>query len=197
MITLPDNNTHFRVCCDFEGPNVAWTLIESFALSNNTKFSSPFLKWDADINYLMEPDMDYWGAYRLAVNQMRYMRSKSGLFRATCNFPRRNGTLTPDLLIGSLSDVDIFNTTGYISCKKFKFIDIRGYQCTNCTALTYHGDQGHFHIDVTHTYPSCDFQVKVSKLNSDSFGSYAVTDDVFKCTQTPTSTTQWWLGEEM
>jgi len=189
-ITRPDNNNTIPLYCSFVSPNQAWTLIESFALSNNGDFKNKPFNNDFGSNKNEPP---HWGSFRLTKDRMAYVKSKSTLFRATCDFPNRNGVLTPDLLIGNLSDVDIMSKDNIQGCQKYNLVNFGGEQCTDCTARSFSGSTAHFHLDVSDG--SCDFKPPV-KSSLDSFGLYNTCDDKSKCTATPQSTTQWWLGAE-
>lgn len=193
-----ENHTFIPVYCSFErNPTRAWTLIESFSFENNKEFRYKAFYLDYAVSNNNPPS---WERFRVGITRMKYIRSSSTLFRATCDFPKRNGNLTPDLLIGRLSDVDIITfRRGYLGiCKRFLFIDIRGYQCSNCTALAFQDLERHnihLYLDVTHD-GYCQFTPPHTVESVDSFGYYYVTEPVSKCTATPKSTTQWWLGEE-
>lgn len=140
-----------------------------------------------------------WDSYRLGKSEMQYLRAKSIMFRATCNYQEKfqTGTLKPDYLRGHLSDVDIIYDDNIESCKRYINVNIRGYECTNCLAHTAHGRESnwHYHLDVT--WNVCDFRPPCEKQNVDSFGMYATIENQSTCTQTQQSTTQWWLGEEL
>jgi len=182
------------VFCSFEKiPTRAWTLIESFAFANNEEFKYKSFDQDYPVN---RDDPPFWKHFRIGFRRMQYIHSKSTLFSATCDFPKRNGLLTPDLLIGRLSDVDIFSSQPIDGCKRFVYIDIKGTNCSDCTAYAVQYPHQHFHIyPASHiaVYYSCDFPF-VGHV--DSFGYYNVHDDKTKCTASPSSTTQWWLGQE-
>ncbi|XP_020892491.1 uncharacterized protein LOC110231782 [Exaiptasia diaphana] len=186
------DNSAISVYCAFVKPNQAWTLIESFNSKANPFKNTTFYK-----NAPKNEDSPNFDLYRSSLKRMKEIRSKSTLFRATCDFPNRV-SLTPDLLIGRLSDVDILKTvTAYsLICRRFKFIDVRGYNCSDCTALTAWDVRHHFHIDVTWPNYKCHFNPPIAVPNVDSFGFYKYTDKVSKCTAKTKATTQWWLGEE-
>ena len=87
-------------------------------------------------------------------------------------------------------------------CKKFEFISIRGYNCTNCTSHHFfQRDNYHAHIDsywapvegCQFTSPSAD-AVK-SQGGEDNFGCYRAVNPVHRCVSNDDSTTQWWFGE--
>ncbi|XP_020892493.1 uncharacterized protein LOC110231784 [Exaiptasia diaphana] len=189
-----DNRAIIPVYCAFQDdPRQAWTLIESFSRNQSLFKGTPFYIGNTQ-NRNLPPS---WDLFRLGLLRVQYFRRRSTLFRATCDFPNRM-SLTPDLLIGRLSDVDIINEKDIAGCRRYKFIDIRGHNCTNCTANTRHGTSfsWHFHLDITHQGDGCDFHPPVTVQDADNFGFYDDIDGASKCTATPQSTTQWWLGEE-
>jgi len=186
-------NNQFPVFCDFEAPNRAWTLIETFSLENNADFKDkPF----TILYRVNQQKPTNWPSFRFGQSKMKYIRSNSSLFRATCDYPNRNGSLVPDLLIGSLSNLDIVNEGDFGECRKFRLINIRGHQCTNCFAYVIHGKSPAFHLHLDVTWNYCDFVPPFQTQNEDLFGFYSTTGNGFKCTETPQSTTQWWLGQE-
>ncbi|XP_020892490.1 uncharacterized protein LOC110231781 [Exaiptasia diaphana] len=191
FIRRTDSKNIIRIYCHFaKNKNRYWTLIESFSLKNNYLFKAkPFYA-----NYSINQDRPLnWDAYRLSLDDMKSFRSSSTLFRATCDFPLRNA-FESDFVIGHLKEVDIMDDTKVLGCKRYGHINIRGYNCSACTAFTAHSNDWHFHIDVTHN--RCDFKPKYTKYSVDSFGQYEHTEQESKCTATLQSTTQWWLGEE-
>lgn len=191
----------FPVYCSFrKNPTRTrvWTLIESFALDKLGYFK--FNSFHVDLTYNPH-DPPSWNKFRIGKTRMTYIHSKSTLFMATCDFNvRMNGSLTPDVLVGRLSDVDIL-TYKYEyakTCQKYIFIDVKGHQCRDCTANTEQNHGGyntHFCIDVTRNM--CDFNVPSNTLFVRSFGFYQLFDTAFTCTASPQSTTQWWLGDEL
>lgn len=186
------SNRLISVYCAFNAPNQAWALIESFSLENNFFKSSPFFE-TFGINYDLPPS---WENFRMIRGRMTYISSLSTLFRATCDFPKRSSSsLTPDLLIGELREVNLISEH-IDGCKRFMFIDIKGHQCRNCTAFTYQGGtvNAHFHIDVTHN--RCEYKPPIL-FNTDNFGYYGSIDKTFTCTLAANSTTQYWLGQEI
>ncbi|KXJ17614.1 uncharacterized protein LOC110233554 [Exaiptasia diaphana] len=192
-IQRDDKRNYIQVYCAFED-NKAWTLIESFSRENKEFKNKPF-----SIDYGRNlGNVPSWNGYRVRLDRMKYFHNKSTLFRATCNYPNRE-SLTRDLLIGRLSDVDIFNKEGQVNeCKRYISIDIMGHTCKSCSALTAFGpiNPRHIHLDVT--TQRCEFKISQPDINdsTDCFGHYHTVDERFTCTAMNTSTTQWWLGEE-
>ena len=120
------------VYCSFEHQtNRAWALIESFSLKKNPFKNLPFYKDD-------RTNSDHpsnWSSYRMGLDRMTYLQSRSTLFRATCNFPIRNGSLRPDYLRGSLTNFDILKNEEVWGCKRYSEINIRGHNCSECQSV--------------------------------------------------------------
>ncbi|XP_028516180.1 uncharacterized protein LOC114575466 [Exaiptasia diaphana] len=193
-----DNGSPLDVYCDFKTPHQVFTLIESYSRDN--KDLSVYQKNPYHDDFPRHMDaLPKWDDYRLSLSAMKYIRTKSSLFRATCEFQKRmGGSLKPDFLLGSLSDYDIINNgdvIGVTICKRYKYINIRNQEYYNQTALTYSKSNVH-HI---HIEPDsfCGFVVSDEGVSEEFFGVYNPIYPTFKCVETGSSTTQWWLGEEL
>ncbi|XP_031550207.1 uncharacterized protein LOC116287660 [Actinia tenebrosa] len=192
-IARSDNLAFQSFYCAFEGANKAWTLIESFALANKGLYA----KKDFLTNFFRNNDFPpNWNDYRLQKNAILYhLRPRSTMFRATCDFPKRE-SLTPDFLLGYLSECDFINNNQMKGhCIKFAHINIRGYDFYNTTAPVWHL-QGTCHFAIDPTGNRCSFSIPESVKSEDNFGAYFVINPRSTCTATQNSTTQWWLGEE-
>ena len=84
-------------------------------------------------------------------------------------------------------------------CEKMEYINIRGYDCYNCTAKMTQKISWHIHCDSYHY--SCQFTsasngaIK-SPGGEDNFGFYETINSIHRCTSENDSTTQWWFGEQ-
>ena len=81
-------------------------------------------------------------------------------------------------------------------CVKMEYINIRGYDCYNCTALMVQAIERHLH-----TYSSvkfCQFTSArpTSVASEDNFGYYGVVNPLHRCTSGDNATTQWWFVEQ-
>lgn len=65
--------------------------------------------------------------------------------RATCNLHSEKRNYR-DYLRAKLSELNVMHFN-YIECKKFEFVSVRGYNCSNCTALFDQSDYMHAHTD--------------------------------------------------
>ncbi|KAK3728954.1 hypothetical protein QZH41_016808 [Actinostola sp. cb2023] len=191
-ITRSDTNTVVPVYCAFASPNQAWTLIESFSLENNHIFQKKAFHQDIPKS-VATPN---WVDYRMSLRNMMYIRNKATMFRATCAYPKRVGSLTPDYLLGYLRDYDIINHGDTKNGEfRFAYINIRGHEYFNATVGVLHmKKQFHLHINASHSYYGKD-KVPDAVDDEDCFGYYGQINRVSKCTATQQSTTQWWLGE--
>lgn len=92
-----------------------------------------------------------------------------------------------------------FNSIG---CKKFEFVSVRGYNCSNCTALFGQSDKLHVHIDSywgSEQRYKCQFTSALAGAvkrpgGEDNFGHYETVNLNHTCMLSDDSTTQWWFG---
>lgn len=185
------SDTKKKVFCDFTTPNQAWTLIESFRFDLNHLFKLYAFHQGHSQN-TSSPNFD---KYRMGIRVRQFLRKRSTTFRATCDFPKRVGSsLSPDLLIGYLSDYDIINSGNVRgACPKYAFVNIRGYEFHNVTMATWHRfDSSHLHIGSSNN--RCGFSIPNAVWGEANFGYYGRYNRDFTCTKTVESTTQWWLG---
>ena len=78
-------------------------------------------------------DVD-WNSYRLSLPQMRSIADNSTHLRATCNFPTE-GLWHTDYARTKLKGHDLFSTW-FLTCRIYEYLNIRGNECSNCTAAT-------------------------------------------------------------
>ena len=198
--TLPSGNYTIRfrsgvrtVFCDFIDANQAWILIESFSRENNMAYKTKAFHQN-NARSQLSPN---WEDYRPGLPFRKYMRNKTSMFRATCDFPKRGGVLTPDYLFGYLSDYDIINHGNTWECRKFGHVNVRGYNYFNVSLFTVHFENVfHLHFECPASCPGFT-GVPNSVGSEDCFGFYVSYNPASKCTATAKSTTQWWFGEEL
>ena len=132
----------YEVFCDYTSENgFIWTLIESFSLANNNEFANkPFYK-----DYPVNRNSFTWNKFRLSQSRMNFIASHSTHVRATCNF-NTDGLNYTDYLRAKLSDIDVMSLD-FNGCKRYEYINIRGYNCHNCTAHFSQKDYWHAHVD--------------------------------------------------
>ncbi|XP_067028464.1 uncharacterized protein [Acropora muricata] len=190
----PASKSFYQTFCDLTSENgFVWTLLESFSLANNFHFKAqPF-----DKDYPVNQNSFNWNKFRLSMPIMKSTLSHSTHFRATCNF-NTDGLVTTDYLRTKTTDLNILQLTGW-PCVKMEYINIRGYDCYDCTALMAQSIQWHLHTDSSGQ--SCQFKsasngsVK-SGGGEDNFGYYNTINTLHRCTSGDDATTQWWFGEQ-
>ncbi|XP_028519531.1 uncharacterized protein LOC114576660 [Exaiptasia diaphana] len=92
------------VFCAFESKNRAWTLVESYSISKIDIYRAMVFHQFIARNH----NNPNWNDHRQGTHFINYIRSKSTMFRVTCDFPRRS-SLVPDYLFGYLRDYDIID----------------------------------------------------------------------------------------
>ncbi|KAL9986517.1 hypothetical protein ACROYT_G000679 [Oculina patagonica] len=196
-----ETNGTLSVYCDFDSePGAAWTLVQSYSLekgqrgSVNDIFSEKPLFKDFPVN---EDSPDDWSSYRLSLADMKLIRAHSTHWRATCEFPTI-GIDFRDYFRALLNDYDGMKKHFNPKCKRIEFINVRGNQCIDCTAIT---------ITVPVSAPllmsynpsmiSCDFDGEPNGgiSGETNFGDYINSNPAFRCSATSDSTTQYWFGK--
>ncbi|XP_022781730.1 uncharacterized protein LOC111322809 [Stylophora pistillata] len=184
------------VFCDFNSePEFAWNLIESFSLSNKSRFQKDIVLYD---DYqAISGDAPNWHAYLIKRPYLLWLRNSSTHWRATCRY-NTDGTVYTDYLRASLEDFDIIidQPTMTDVCRPYEYVNIRGNECVNCTARTWYkkGDYP-LHID-SGKQNDCDFDEhsKDAVSSEDNFGYYSKINSKFRCTSSDSDTTQLWIG---
>ena len=82
--------------------------------------------------------------------------SHSTHFRPPCNF-NTDGLVTTDYLRAKTTDLNILQLNSY-PCVKMEYINIRGYDCYDCTARMIQKINWHLHVDYNHRVKSCQFK---------------------------------------
>ena len=192
----PARKSFYQTFCDFTSENgFVWTLLESFSLANRKYFKSRSFLQD----YPMNENSFKWNKFRLSLPIMNSTLSYSTHFRATCNF-NTDGLVTTDYLRAKTANLNILQLISNL-CVKMEYINIRGYDCYNCTALMIQRINWHLHTDSYHGPKSCQFTSAANGSISlpggeDNFGEYYAINPLHRCTSANHSTTQWWFGEQ-
>ena len=124
--------------------------------------------------------------------------NRSTHVRATCNFNTEELKYR-DYLRAKLNDIDVMRLN-FDGCKKYEFISIRGYNCSNCTAQFVQTDNWHAHTDSFYGPTiGCQFTSQSTGAvqlpgGEDNFGWYQTVNPVHRCVSSDDSTTQWWFG---
>ena len=78
-------------------------------------------------------------------------------FRATCKF-NTDGLVTTDYLRAKTTGLNILKLEG-TPCVKMEYINVRGYECYNCTAVIVQRTNNHLHIDSYYRAKVCQFTI--------------------------------------
>ena len=191
----PASKSFYQTFCDLTSENgFIWTLLESFSLADNNDFNNqPFSK-DHPVNQ----NFFTWNKFRLSRLLMNSVSGHSTYFRATCNF-NIDGLVTTDYLRAKTTDLNILLLNGE-PCVKMEYINIRGYNCYNCTAKMTQTIDWHLHSS-SHYVEPCQFTSArndsvASPGGEDNFGFYQTINPLHRCTLGDNATTQWWFGEK-
>ena len=184
-----------RVFCDFEkDSNISWTLVQSYSLGLHKVYQEPFFT-NLPKNSSKPTN---WFSYRLGKEMMQWIQTDSTKWRVTCDFDKNLTAIKTDYIEGEKADVDIMNFNGLEKCKKVNYVNIRGHNCSDCTAVLYQTSNYPLHIDARKSKTKCEFTVTDPKSCSsggeDSFGLYNCPHQDHRCSATDTSTTNTWLG---
>ncbi|XP_048589900.1 uncharacterized protein LOC125556817 [Nematostella vectensis] len=192
-----DNITEVKRYCDFTPPNKAWTLIESYAAKHRVEFEAKSFLDDYPVNQETPGQHE---KYRLARAAMQMIKATAVSYRVTCKFLSRENVTDRDYLEGRLSTWDIIDeasTSRSSCCKTVTYVNIEGHSCSNCTlALFQKKGDWHFHAHpnvgydlIPPTYKDTSKQI-FGKYNPGQYHSFLGYDS-------PDSTTEYWLGQEM
>ena len=170
--------------------------MESFSLANKNEFKRKQFYKDYPVNQ----EAFTWNRFRLSFSRMTAIANRSTHVRATCNF-NNDGLNYTDYLRAKLSDIDVMrlNSGG---CRRYEYINIRGYGCSQCTAHLTQTVHWHAHVDSYYgTKRECGLtgpHAGAVKLpaGEDDFGYYETVNPVHRCSSSDNSTTQWWFGEK-
>ena len=192
----PTSMSFYQTFCDFTSENgFIWTLLESFRLADKNEFQNQQFYKDHRVNQ----NFFTWNKFRLSRSILNSTLSHSTHVRATCNF-NTDGLVTNDYLRAKTADLNILLLKRE-SCLKMEYINIRGYDCYNCTALMTQTIRWHLHIDSHYRGKSCQFTSArngsvASPGGEDNFGFYHTINPLHRCTSGDNATTQWWFGEK-
>ena len=169
-----------------------WALIQSFSLANKALFKKKDFGTDFPVNHTNN-DANY-NLYRLSLIQMWSIGNQSTHFRATCNFPAE-GLQYTDYARARLEGFDIFGSWDF-TCRMYEYINIRGNECSNCTAVTKQLEGQAWTINGYRSRSfNCQFDgTPGAKGNAHNFGRYVNINTDHRCSSSPNSTTQYWFG---
>ena len=188
-------NESFSVYCDLQSePRFMWTLIQSFSLGTKDVFMGKAFLIDFPRN--QDSAKVDWNSYRLSKSRMEFLAKHSTHFRVTCNFPQ-DGMQYTDYARANLTDLDLFSDWSRRAlCKKYEYINIRGINCSSCTALTKQNQTVAWSVySGLSKGRGCDFgEVQEVRRGEMNFGEYRSVNPKHRCTSSNASTTQHWFG---
>ncbi|KAJ7378334.1 Hyaluronan-binding protein 2 [Desmophyllum pertusum] len=189
-------NESFLVYCDLESePEFFWALIQSFSFGSMNHFNTKVFNRDYPVD---EDSLEVnWALHRLSLPHMKHLAGNSTHLRVTCNFHSQGLSYT-DYARAELKNHNIFDTWNK-KCMLYEYLNIRGIECHNCTALTNQNDGSSWFIN---SYSSnkqfgCDFDGRPGMGKAEhNFGRYvdSTVNPDHRCTSAPSSTTEHWLG---
>ena len=165
----PTIKAFYQTFCDFTSENgFVWTLLEIKTISRLSP-SSKVTQWT-----------------RTPSSGTSFFLST--YFRATCNF-NTDGLVTTDYLRAKTTDLNILLLNIGL-CVKMEYINIRGYDCYNCTAKM---SQKEWHLHSTSHYEDpCPF----TNARNSSVASIKTINPLHRCTSGDDATTQCWFREK-
>ena len=168
----------------------AWTLVMSQGYGNRSvrQLRDVGLMKNAPLNQ----DEPNWTAYRLSLGRMREVRSHATHWRVTCSFP----SYTVDYRDYVRAEFSQFNPLTFeknLQCKRVEYINVRGNNCTGCTATWSQNTYTMLH------HRSDSDKCELNKApdatgNEQCFGYYHNRNPSFRCTETDQSSTNYWFG---
>lgn len=138
-----------------------------------------------------------WNSYRLSLARMQSLFQYSTHLRVTCNFPTDGLHYTDYARAVLRAGHDIFGNWGQ-GCKLFEYINIRGINCSECTADTRMDNSKAWYVNSFKSKArGCDFDGSSGAVdNENNFGVYhsGAINTNHRCSSSPASTTQYWFG---
>lgn len=189
------SGNRYKVYCDLTSePGMAWTLVISQSFKNRalSQFQDPLFE-----NSPLNQDTPRWDEYRLPLLRLQHLKTFSTYWRCTCNFDRE-GLLYRDYVRARISVFDFVSFNEKELCMKVEYMDVRGHNCTGCTAAWWQFKESESKQNFLHHDSSvnkCEFgNTPVSVSSEDNFGLYSSVNSHFRCTATNLSTTNYWIG---
>ena len=182
----------YQMLCDFlSEPGWAWTLVRSQSLERKGEDFAKFpFQWGGFVNN----DNPNWERYRIGRKRMQIVRAQSTHWRITCDFPI-HGVDYRDYVRASFKKLNplIYKNSG--KCRKMEYINIRGRNCTQCTAAWWQTTSQ----QLTHfsDLDGCQLGKIDGSLDDEAnFGGYWKNNfsSEFRCSSKETSSTNYWFG---
>ncbi len=136
------------------------------------------------------PKSPNWSMYRMSNGLMSTVKNGTTHWRITCSFPQYNASIKTDYVRAAFADFDLMGEF-YDECKKVSYISVMAQSCSECTAHWSQGNGNTPHIAAVQN-EFCD--IKSDKSGNNYFGAYEQYSTTFRCTESSTSTTNYWFG---
>ena len=183
----------FEVFCDFDRDSfLTWKLVQSYRRDSSKQYSFIFpLFNDTPVNQ-NEPS---WFKYRLSKSRMESIQQDSTKWRITCRY-NTDGVVLRDYARGAKTEMNILAFNDGSGCVKMEYIDVRGHNCSGCTA-NWRQEIVTLYFDMFYAKrKDCDFLPSDVPLTcgEDYFGYYDCINIQHRCSSSEEATTQTWLG---
>ncbi|XP_046863747.1 uncharacterized protein LOC124457558 isoform X1 [Xenia sp. Carnegie-2017] len=193
-----NENKMVKVYCQFDSAHV-WTLVMSYSFKLRVQYRyQPYYK-----NFPRNETNETWEDYRLSFNAIMSIKEGGNtLWRITCSYGDRDWNKT-DLVVATHENAPISKQNNSKAvCQNVSFIDIKGYNCKDCSIPFWQDDAQIFHTDLSHNLCNTilkNFQSSVcsGKGGEDNFGYYVCYDTTHRCASSDNATTQLWFGKRM
>ena len=198
--TIIDNDGNpYQVYCQFSKNDyfaIAWTLIQSYSLANKDKFNKSFI-FDHPVN----ESSPSWDNYRLSKIRIDHIIDNSNAFwRITCNY---NTDRLPgiDFVRARIDKAPLLNKyNDGENCFEVDHIAIRSHSCADCKVYMVNDGNRPLYFDPKRSNENCGMNVpNITMCGNEAennFGYYHCVNSVHRCSSSPASTTQLWLGEK-
>jgi hypothetical protein len=129
------------------------------------------------LNFSVDENTPRWDAYRLSKPRMQSIQKDSSKFRMTCNYDA-DGVVFRDYFQAANDQLDIITFVKGEVCIFVEWINIRGQECKNCTALLVQGGKHKLALHIDSYYArdrGCEFPPNkgfyCSGKGEDNFGA--------------------------
>jgi hypothetical protein len=192
----PGNSAPFRVYCDMTTEGGGWTLIESFAYSNQTPQAAPFRDFGYNITYVNNDLPIDWNYYRLDLGRLTDLRASTQRWRATCNAHQGvQNIMNRDYVVVRHATFDMM--TPGSGCRNVYSINVRGVACTGCLVYMAQGVSApfrdHLYIGSSTYCGSGSISNSGAISGENNWGNYINPNGNFGCSSSLTATTNWWV----